>query len=278
MRPSRVRPGGAGARGIARHVHLALVAVVLVAVLVTLLELIGRPVAGRGAAGDQPGPAGHQHDRGQPVRRLPRRDPARRGLQHLPDRRPGRRDRPLPGQLPLVVLAEAPLTAPQAALFAAYVAGGGQLIAMRPDAQLAPTLGLTRVVGGSTADGYVLASPAHPVGAGIAAQTLQFHGVGRPLHPERRDRLATLYAPPRARPAYPAVTLRPVRRRLRRPRSPTTWPARSPTLARATPPPPAPTRRRRRRPHHRRRSWAAGSTSTGSRCPRPTSSSGCSPT
>ena len=37
----------------------------------------------------------------------------------------------------LVVLAETPLTAPQASLFTTYVNGGGRLVAMRPDAQLA---------------------------------------------------------------------------------------------------------------------------------------------
>src|SRR5689334_12403867 len=35
----------------------------------------------------------------------------------------------------LVVLAETPLTGPQATMFSTYVSNGGQLVAMRPDAQ-----------------------------------------------------------------------------------------------------------------------------------------------
>src|SRR3954452_2175266 len=54
----------------------------------------------------------------------------------------------------LVVLAETGLTSAQATTFSNYVAGGGRLIAMRPDSQLAPALGFTPV-GSSTSEGYL---------------------------------------------------------------------------------------------------------------------------
>ena len=108
----------------------------------------------------------------------------------------------------LVVLTEVPLTAPQATMFAAYVTGGGQLIAMRPDAQLAPTLGLTRVVGGSTNNGYMLPSPTHPAAVGIAQQTMQIHGVADHYTLSGATSLAALYGTATTPTAFPAVTLR----------------------------------------------------------------------
>lgn len=75
----------------------------------------------------------------------------------------------------LVVLAETPLTAPQATLLTDYVGNGGRLVAMRPDAQLAGVLGLA-LAGGTTTDGYVLVDQAGP-GAGLQNLTLPFKGV-----------------------------------------------------------------------------------------------------
>ena len=78
------------------------------------------------------------------------------------------------GKYRLVVLGETPLTATQAALFSNYVSGGGRFVAMRPDAQLAPVLGLG-VAAGSTDDGYVGIDGAG-VGAGLPAATLPYKG------------------------------------------------------------------------------------------------------
>ena len=47
----------------------------------------------------------------------------------------------------VVVLAETPLTAAQASLFNTYVSNGGSLIAMKPDAQLNATLGVSAAAG-----------------------------------------------------------------------------------------------------------------------------------
>ena len=53
--------------------------------------------------------------------------------------------------------------------------GGGNLIAMRPDKQLAGLLGLADA-GGTLANAYLLVNTASTPGAGIVGQTLQYHG------------------------------------------------------------------------------------------------------
>jgi hypothetical protein len=75
----------------------------------------------------------------------------------------------------LVVLAETPLSSQQAQLLSSFVEGGGRLIAMRPDAGLAPTLGLS-LVDGETTDGYIAIDTAQPAGAGLPSDTLPFRG------------------------------------------------------------------------------------------------------
>jgi hypothetical protein len=76
---------------------------------------------------------------------------------------------------PLVILTEMPLSSGQATMFSSYVSGGGTLIGLRPDPQLAAVFGLATAAG-TNSDGYVKVNPSHPAGAGIATETLQFHG------------------------------------------------------------------------------------------------------
>ncbi len=67
------------------------------------------------------------------------------------------------------------LDAAQVALLADWVSAGGKLIAMRPDADLAALLGL----GSSAArlsDAYLRIDTAAGPGAGLVAETIQFHG------------------------------------------------------------------------------------------------------
>jgi hypothetical protein len=75
----------------------------------------------------------------------------------------------------LVLLAEGALGDTQVKLLEGYVAQGGRLVAMRPDARLASLLGVERM-GGSTMEGYLQVEGSHPIGQGISAETLQFHG------------------------------------------------------------------------------------------------------
>ena len=159
------------------------------------------------AAADQPDPARDQHDRRQPFGAYLGEILRAEGFNTFQSADLADVTGTYLASFTLVVLAETPLTGPQAAMFSTYVSNGGQLIAMRPDAQLASTLGLTRA-GGTTADGYMLANADHPVGAGIANQTLQFHGAADNYTLNGATSLATLYSErDDRRPAFPAATL-----------------------------------------------------------------------
>lgn len=75
----------------------------------------------------------------------------------------------------LAVLAETSLSASQATLLRTYVSGGGRLLAMRPDPQIASILGITPV-GSNISDGYLAINTATTSGAGFTGTTLPFHG------------------------------------------------------------------------------------------------------
>ncbi len=77
----------------------------------------------------------------------------------------------------VVLLASQTLSATQVSMLTDWVNGGGNLIAMRPDAQLAGLLGLT-ASGGTLSNAYLgidTTSSGSP-GVGITSQTMQFHG------------------------------------------------------------------------------------------------------
>ncbi|NJN98095.1 MAG: hypothetical protein HC875_30440, partial [Anaerolineales bacterium] len=84
-------------------------------------------------------------------------------------------DMTLLAQFDLVLLAEGTLDNAQAELLSGYVARGGRLIAMRPDARLAALFGLERLIG-SVENGYLQVNAGQPVGQGINPRALQFHG------------------------------------------------------------------------------------------------------
>ena len=105
----------------------------------------------------------------------------------------------------LVVLAETPLTSAQAALFTGYVAGGGRLVAMRPDSQLDATLGLTRA-GTNTTQGYIAINTADATGAGLSGVSLPFYGTASNFTPGAgASTLAQLYSGRSISTAYAAV-------------------------------------------------------------------------
>ena len=84
----------------------------------------------------------------------------------------------------VVLLAKMPVTAPQVSMLSNWVTGGGNLIAMAPDVQLAGLLGLT--AGGTPlAEGYLLVDTMSAPGNGIVGQTMQFHEIGRASCRER---------------------------------------------------------------------------------------------
>ena len=108
----------------------------------------------------------------------------------------------------VVILASMALAAAQVTMLSDWVDAGGNLIAMRPDAQLAPLLGLASPAG-TLSNAYLLASGAGPA-AGIVGQTIQFHGAADRWSASGATVLATLYSDATTATSHPAVTLRSV--------------------------------------------------------------------
>ncbi|MEK2493120.1 Ig-like domain-containing protein [Kitasatospora purpeofusca] len=107
----------------------------------------------------------------------------------------------------VVLLGEMPLTAAQAALFTTWTNGGGDLVAMRPDRQLAPLFGLTPATG-TRADAYLKVNTAAAPGAGITADTMGYHGPADLYTLNGATAVATLYSDAATATANPAVSLR----------------------------------------------------------------------
>jgi hypothetical protein len=110
------------------------------------------------------------------------------------------------GNYQVVILGNFPLTAAQAGMFTTWANNGGNLIAMRPDKQLASALGLTDT-GTVLNEGYLLMNTAYGAGTGLVNQTIQFHGNADLYIPNGATTLATLYSSATAPTANPAVTL-----------------------------------------------------------------------
>jgi hypothetical protein len=109
----------------------------------------------------------------------------------------------------VVVLAQTSLTDAQAALLTTWVQDGGNLIAMRPDARLNGLLGLGADSGDLT-NGYLKVATGAPPGAGVTADTMQFHGTADLRSTAGATTIATLYSNASTATSSPAVTLRSV--------------------------------------------------------------------
>ncbi len=107
----------------------------------------------------------------------------------------------------VVILAPATLTATQVTMFTNWVNGGGNLIAMSPDAQLAPLLGLTATAT-SLPGGYLLINTSAAPGAGLVSQTMQYHGTAARYNLNGATSVATLYSNATTATTNPAVTTR----------------------------------------------------------------------
>ncbi len=106
----------------------------------------------------------------------------------------------------VVILGEMPLTAGQVSLLTSWVNGGGNLIAMRPDGQLAGLLGLT-AAGGTRTNAYLGVDTGSGPGAGIVSATVQYHGSADLYTLSGATGVATLYSDATTVTANPAVTL-----------------------------------------------------------------------
>jgi hypothetical protein len=109
----------------------------------------------------------------------------------------------------VVVLGDVVLTAAQVTALTNWVTAGGNLVALHPDKQLAPLLGLTTTTTTLT-NGYLLVNTASGPGAGITPSTIQFHGVADRYTLNGATAVATLYSTATTATANPAVTLRSV--------------------------------------------------------------------
>lgn len=105
-----------------------------------------------------------------------------------------------------LLLTEGPLDNAQVERLESYVAGGGRLVAMRPDARLAALFGLERATG-STAEGYLQVEADHPIGEGIATETMQFHGAADHYRLAGAQVVAWLASDADTRTDFPAVTV-----------------------------------------------------------------------
>ena len=106
----------------------------------------------------------------------------------------------------LAVLGDMSLTATQATMFSTWVNGGGNLIAMHPDPQLAGLLGLVDT-GTTLTNAYVLMNTAGGPGVGLVGQTIQFHGPAELYTLNGATSYATLYSNASTPTTNPAVTL-----------------------------------------------------------------------
>jgi hypothetical protein len=111
----------------------------------------------------------------------------------------------------VVILGSMSLTASQVTMFTNWVNAGGNLIAMRPDKQLAPLLGLTDAAA-TLANAYQLMNTSSGPGVGLTNQTIQYKGVADryTLNGPTTTNVATLYSNATTATPNPAVTLRSV--------------------------------------------------------------------
>jgi hypothetical protein len=109
----------------------------------------------------------------------------------------------------VVVLAQTSLSAAQVSVVTNWVQQGGNLIAMRPDNQLAGLLGLGADTG-NLSNAYLKVNSASAAGSGITADTMQFHDTADLRSLAGASSIATLYSTASAATSAPAVTLRSV--------------------------------------------------------------------
>ncbi|MEI7555275.1 fibronectin type III domain-containing protein, partial [Candidatus Chlorohelix sp.] len=105
-----------------------------------------------------------------------------------------------------VVLAETTLSALQASIFTAYVETGGNLIAMRPDAQLASVFGLG-LSNGTLNNAYVAIQTNNTYGQGFPSDSFQTHSTATTYNAATAQIVALLYSDATSATSYPAVTV-----------------------------------------------------------------------
>src|SRR5918997_2592602 len=110
----------------------------------------------------------------------------------------------------VVILGDVPLGGSQVTALEDWVRAGGNLIAMRPDANLTSLLGLSGP-SGTLSEGYLRVNTSQAPGRGIVGETIQYHGAADrySLSGGARE-VAALYSSASTATSNPAVTLRDV--------------------------------------------------------------------
>ena len=106
----------------------------------------------------------------------------------------------------VAILGDMTLTSAQVSMLSNWVNGGGNLIAMHPDKQLAGLLGLISTTK-SMSDDYLRVNTNTGPGVGIVNQTIQYHGLADLYTLNGASQLATLYSSSTTATTYPAVTV-----------------------------------------------------------------------
>ena len=109
----------------------------------------------------------------------------------------------------VAILAENDLSAGQVSTVTNWVQGGGNLIAMRPDPQLAGLLGLS-TASGTLSNAYLKVDTSTGPGAGIVDQTIQYHGTADRYTTSGAQTIASLFSTAGVTTSNPAVTMRSV--------------------------------------------------------------------
>ena len=105
----------------------------------------------------------------------------------------------------VIILGEIPVDSNQVTLLSNWVNAGGTLIAFRPNALLAPLLGIIPA-GGNLSDKYLLMDTSNGPGFGLVNQTIQFHSAADYYTLDSATALATLYSDATTPTIYPVVT------------------------------------------------------------------------
>jgi len=106
----------------------------------------------------------------------------------------------------VVILGDMSLSPSKVTMLSNWVNGGGNLIAMHPDKQLASLLGLS-ATSSTLSNSYVQVRNSTGPGVGIVGQTIQFHGAADLYTLNGATTVATLYSSASAPTTSPAVTL-----------------------------------------------------------------------
>ena len=109
----------------------------------------------------------------------------------------------------VAILGDMSVTSAQASMLSTWVTGGGDLVAMRPDKQLAGLLGLTDA-GTTLSNAYLKVDTSAAPGRGIVGETMQFHGTADRYALNGATSVANLYSGAAAATTAPAVTMRTV--------------------------------------------------------------------